>query len=86
MSYEVDLVFMRADNPSKKVTLKAHPDDDIVDYVLLAAKKLGFNPDDPVGIATTDGRPVKIVGRPVRDVVMQRGNVFILGSEDILGW
>ncbi len=83
---EIELTFVRADNPDKRVVLKAFLDDDMVFYAAEAAKKLGFSPDEEFGLSTPDGRPVRIVGRTVRDVVASRGTVFNVASRDMLGW
>ena len=82
---EVELTFVRADNPSKRVVLRAVLDDDMTYYAVQAAKLLGFAPDEEFGISTPDGRPVRIVGRTVRDVVASRGTVFNMASRDMLG-
>ena len=84
-SGEVELTFVRADNPEKRVVLRAVLDDDMVYYTLQAAKMLGFSPDEEFGISTPDGRPVRIVGRTVRDVIASRGTVFNVASRDMLG-
>ena len=86
MSKEVELIFARADNPSRRISIRAHLDDDMVYYAIEAAKKLGFGPDEEFGLSTPDGRPVRIVDRSVRDVVMSRGTVFTIASRDMLGW
>jgi len=82
----IELTFVRADNPEKKIVLRAHPDDDIVDYAIEAAKKLGIGPDEEFGLSTSRGRPIRIVGRTVRDVVASQGTVFYVASRDMLGW
>jgi len=82
----IELTFVRADNPERRVVLRAHPDDDIVDYAIEAAKKLGLSPDEEFGLSTPAGRPIRIVGRTVRDVVASRGTVFYVASRDMLGW
>jgi len=82
---EVELTFRRADNPSRQVVMKAHVDDDFVDYVIEAAKKLGFGPGQRIGVAGTDGLPVGVEGRTVREVVLRRGTVFNITSEKFLG-
>jgi len=81
----VELTFVRADNPERKVVLRAHLDDDMVDYAIEAAKKLGLGPDEEFGLSTPRGRPIRIVGRSVRDVVTSQGTVFYVASRDMLG-
>jgi len=82
----IELTFVRADNPERRVVLRAHPDDDMVDYAIEAAKKLGLDPGEEFGLSVPGlGRPIRIVGRTVRDVVASRGTVFYVASRDMLG-
>jgi len=82
---EVELTFVRADNPERRVVLRAHLDDDMVDYAIEAAKKLGLGPDEEFGLSTARGRPIRIVDRTVRDIVASGETVFYVASRDMLG-
>jgi len=86
----VDLTFTRitrSENPGAKTIIRAHVDDEMSYYVLVAAKKLGFRPGQKIVITTPMGSWfVEIEGRTVGEVIRKyRTTHFNITTPDDFG-
>jgi len=85
----VNLTFTKmtgSKNPGSSITLRAHVDDEMSYYAALAAKKLGFRPDQEIVVMSPAGLCVQIVGKTVGEVIRRHKTThFNIATGDVIG-